>query len=265
VTASTAVLRVAGVDMSFGGSDGRRTVLAGVTIDVFSRDFVAIVGESGCGKTTLLRIMAGLLSPTAGEVLLDGVVVRSPQPRICLVFQHYASTLLPWKRALDNVVFGLRVSSADARRVRETAVALLARMGLADAVDRYPWELSGGMQQRIALARALVRKPRVLLLDEPFSAVDEANRTSLHQLLLTLGREESCSIVLVSHDLEEVRRLCRRVVVLGGQPARVQSEIADPARLDRDALRSRLVLARDAREGSDPPSRALVFPGDRAD
>jgi NitT/TauT family transport system ATP-binding protein len=260
VTASTPVLRVAAVDMSFSGSDGRRTVLAGITMDVSSRDFIAIVGESGCGKTTLLRIMAGLLSPTAGEVLLDGVAIRGPEPRICLVFQHYTSTLLPWKRVLDNVVFGLRAPSAGAPRVRETAVELLARMGLADAVDRYPWELSGGMQQRIALARALIRKPRVLLLDEPFSAVDEPNRASLHQLLLALRHEESCSIVLVSHNLEEVRRLCHRVVVLGGRPARVQSEIVDPVRLDHEALRSRLVLAQGPVAGLVPAPRALVRP-----
>jgi NitT/TauT family transport system ATP-binding protein len=180
------------------------------------------------------------------------------------VFQHYASTLLPWKRALDNVLFGLKVSPAEARRTRAAAVALLGRMGLADAGDRYPWELSGGMQQRIALARALIRKPRVLLLDEPFSAVDEANRAALHELLLALRREESCGIVLVSHNLEEVRQLCHRVIVLGGRPARVQSVIVDPARLDRDALRTHLLAGPRPGE-TDSPSGTPLAPADRAE
>jgi ABC-type nitrate/sulfonate/bicarbonate transport system ATPase subunit len=163
---------------------------------------------------------------------------------VCLVFQQYASTLLPWKRALDNVLFGLRLAGPEGSHLREAARALLARMGLAGAEQRYLWELSGGMQQRVVLARALIRRPRVLLLDEPFSAVDERTRGSLEDLLLTLHHEEACSIVLVSHGLEEVLHLSRRIVILAGQPARVDRVIERPSELTREALRAHLSVVR---------------------
>jgi len=244
VTAPAAILAVRGVAMVFDGAGGPKAALEDVTLDVGERDLVAIVGESGCGKTTLLRIMAGLQRPTAGEVRLAGVPVVRPEPQVCLVFQHYADTLLPWKRALDNVLFGLRVGGVEGRQLRETALALLDRMGLAGDAQRYPWELSGGMQQRVVVARALIRRPRVLLLDEPFSAVDERTRASLQELLLTLHREETCSIVLVTHNLEEVLHLSRRIVVLTGRPARVEQVIEGPAGLTREALRTRLSVVR---------------------
>jgi NitT/TauT family transport system ATP-binding protein len=238
VTLESPVLAVRGIGMVFNGSDGRNTVLEDLTLEIQEHDFTAIVGGSGCGKTTLLRIMAGLQKPTAGRVLLEGAPPAGPGPLVSLVFQHYASTLLPWKTALDNVTFGLRGNGTDPRALRARALALLDAMGLAGAAGRYPWELSGGMQQRVTLARALIRKPKVLLLDEPFSAVDEATRAGLQDLLLTLHREESCSIVLVSHNLEEVIHLSRRIVILGGSPSRVESLIETSEDLTREVLRS---------------------------
>ena len=241
---STPVLTVREVGMTFAGLAGTHTALADVSLDVGASDFVAIVGESGCGKTTLLRIMAGLQRPTTGEVRLAGVPVTRPDPQVFLVFQNYAATLMPWKRALDNVLFGLPARGAEARQLRETAAALLEQMGLAGAEARYPWELSGGMQQRITLARALIRRPRVLLLDEPLSAVDEGTRDGLRRLLLDLHREGRCSIVLVSHDLEEVAHLSQRIVVLAGRPARVERTIERTGGLSRDTLRSHLSVVR---------------------
>jgi NitT/TauT family transport system ATP-binding protein len=236
-------LALRGIGMEFHGSDGRNHVLEGIDLDVPAGEVLAIVGRSGCGKTTLLRIMAGLERPTRGDVHLDGRPLTGPEPRVGLVFQQYAATLLPWKRALDNVLFGLRVDRGDRAAWRERALALMARMGLDDCAGRYPWELSGGMQQRVALARALIRTPRVLLLDEPFASVDEGTRADLQALIRALHRSESCSIVLVTHNLDEVLHLSRRVVILGGRPARVE-RILDTARgLTREALRSHLTVA----------------------
>ena len=239
----SAGLSLRDIGMEFHGSDGPNHVLDGIDLDVPAHDVVAIVGRSGCGKTTLLRIMAGLERPTRGQVRLDGEIVAGPEPRVGLVFQQYAATLLPWKRALDNVLFGLRVARAERAAWRERALALMARMGLEDCAARYPWELSGGMQQRVVLARALIRAPRVLLLDEPFASVDESTRADLQELIQGLHRSEPCSIVLVTHNLEEVLHLSRRVVILGGRPARVE-RVLDTARgLTREALRSHLTVA----------------------
>ena len=221
-------------------------VLDAVSLQVFRHDFLSVIGSSGCGKTTLLRIMAGLQRPSSGTVRLSGELVTGPRREVCLVFQDYAATLLPWRTALENTVFGLRAKdAAERRRHREAALELLERMRLLGAADCYPWELSGGMQQRVALARALIRTPTALLLDEPFSAVDEQTRGSLQELLLRIHGEESCAIVLVSHHLEDVVTLSRRIVVLRGQPSRAH-ELSVAAPLTRRALRSQLVAEEDA-------------------
>jgi NitT/TauT family transport system ATP-binding protein len=234
------VLEVRGVGMTFDGTGSPNQVLDGIDLDIGARETVAFVGESGCGKTTLLRIMAGLQRPTAGDVFLEGRPLARPRPEVSLVFQHYMTTLLPWRRTLDNVVLGLPHRGPDGARARETALRLLEFMGLADAVERYPWELSGGMQQRVALARALIRKPKVLLLDEPFSALDEGARTSLESLLMALQQNDSCSLVLVTHDLHNVSRLAHRVVLFGERPTRIVSVLETEDGLTADALRERL-------------------------
>jgi NitT/TauT family transport system ATP-binding protein len=233
------VLRLVGVCAGFDGTP----VLDDVCLDVGEGDFVAVVGVSGCGKTTLLRVASGLKRPDRGQVLLEGRPVRPSEPALPLVFQHASETLLPWKSALDNVLFGLRPEALGGRlRARQEALALLDEMGLSDAANRLPFQLSGGMQQRVALARALVRRPRVLLLDEPFSAIDESTRSSLHDLLLELWRGHPCAVVLVSHQLDDVASLARRVVVLAGRPARLR-ELAAGQPLSRHHLRAELASA----------------------
>jgi NitT/TauT family transport system ATP-binding protein len=234
------ILEVRGVAMTFGDAGSANRVLAGIDLHIGARETVALVGESGCGKTTLLRIMAGLQRPTDGEVWLEGRPLLRPQPEVSLVFQHYMTTLLPWRRTLDNVVLGLPHRGPAGVRARETALALLEFMGLAEAVRRYPWELSGGMQQRVALARALIRKPKVLLLDEPFSALDEGARASLESLLMALQKNDACSLVLVTHDLHNVSRLAHRAVLFGERPTRIVSVLEAEDGLTADALRERL-------------------------
>ncbi len=218
---------------------GAHVVFEQLSLEVGPHDLLAVVGESGCGKTTLLRVMAGLHRPSGGRVLLNGAPHPRPDPAVALVFQDYGTTLLPWRTALENVLFGPAPGSGERERLRAAARELLDLMKLGDAALRYPWELSGGMQQRVAIARALLREPAALLLDEPWSALDEATRASLNELLLRIHRERPCAIVLVSHDLENVVRLARRVLVLRGRPARAEELLAGEP-LTRGALRDRL-------------------------
>ena len=234
---TTPVLALGRVGLTYDSTDGRRRVFEDVSLELREGDFLSLVGPSGCGKTSLLRAMCGLERPSGGEVRLDGERVTGPDSRVALVFQDYASTLLPWKTALENVRFGR------AAPTRVDARTLLESVGLQDAADLYPWELSGGMQQRVALARALVRRPRVLLLDEPFSAVDESRRAALGELLRELRTEHACSVVLVSHTLEDVLDLSMRVVVMTGSPARCE-EIPDVGAPEaRARIRQRLAAA----------------------
>jgi NitT/TauT family transport system ATP-binding protein len=234
-------LRLRDVSMTFGGAAAPNHVLSRIELDIAPKETVAIVGDSGAGKTTLLRIMAGLQRPTTGEVLLDGQRLTQPRPEVTLLFQHYESTLAPWRRTLDNVLLGFPRRGPEYRRVRASALHLLEFMGLASAAHRYPWELSGGMQQRVALARAMIRKPRVLLLDEPFSALDEGARASLASLLLDLQHNDSCSFVLVSHNLDDVTRLAHRVVLFGDRPTRITAVLEASPELTSDALRAHLL------------------------
>lgn len=200
-------------------------------LEVCAEELVAVVGASGCGKSTLLKIVAGLVPASAGEVRVHGTPVTGPAPDLGMVFQ--APTLLPWRTALDNVLLPIDLMGGRPQRYRDRARELLEQVGLADFVDRRPAELSGGMQQRVALCRALVHEPALLLMDEPFSALDEFTREALNDLLLELWRRRRKTILYVTHSVGEAVYLADRVVVLSPRPARVLADVAVSLRRPR--------------------------------
>ncbi|MDR7482442.1 MAG: ABC transporter ATP-binding protein [Armatimonadota bacterium] len=208
-------IEIRGVSKAF----GRVRVLDNVTLSVEAGEFVAIIGPSGCGKTTLLKIVAGLIGPDAGRVEIGGAPVTGPGPDRAMVFQDFA--LLPWANVLRNVTFGLEVRGV--RRPVRHAIAqrVIAKVGLAGFEHHYPHQLSGGMQQRVGLARALAVNPQILLMDEPFASVDEQTRRLLQDDLLALWADERKTVLLVTHSMDEAIYLADRVFVLSPRPGRL--------------------------------------------
>ncbi|MBR8835841.1 MAG: ABC transporter ATP-binding protein [Stigonema ocellatum SAG 48.90 = DSM 106950] len=206
---------------------GKRLVVQDISLSLHEHDLLCIVGSSGCGKTTLLRAVAGLIPLRCGHILLDGVAITSPNPQMAMIFQHFG--LFPWKTVRGNIEYGLSVQG---RRDRDgTVMRLLKVMGLSEYAQCYPYELSGGMQQRVGIARALAVQPEVLLLDEPFSAVDAITREMLQDQLVQLWEDpQHCktTAILVTHDLDEAILLGDRIVVLCGTPGRVCLEVDVP-------------------------------------
>ncbi|WP_245261443.1 ABC transporter ATP-binding protein [Hyphomicrobium sp. 802] len=226
-----------GVKKTFLASSGSRVeALAPTDIDIAKGSFVAIVGRSGCGKSTLLRLVAGLDHSTSGIVRIYGEVLSAPARNARYVFQNYRESLFPWLTVGENVRFGLRHSyrPLTGRRVGEEreldryVEELLAEVSLNGISSRYPSELSGGMQQRVAIARALASRPDILLLDEPFSAVDALSRATLQDLVLKVWRDHALTVVLVTHDIDEALYLADRVIVLGEHGAGIQKDIQVP-------------------------------------
>ena len=204
---------------------GGQTVFENFSFHAEPGEFVALLGPSGCGKSTLLNLLAGFHAPTRGAVRLDGVPVTPELPQLGYVFQ--SPHLFPWLTALENVRFGLRMANAaDAPAQRARALHFLGLVGLADAADKLPHELSGGMQQRVAIARALAMEPGLLLMDEPFSALDAITRTSLNEELLRIQAALGQTIVFITHDVDEAVFLADRVIVLGTAPRGVLAEVS---------------------------------------
>lgn len=203
-----------------------------VALDLKAGEILAVVGGSGCGKSTLLRLVSGLDRASEGRVLVDGVEIAAPHPAVGIVFQE--PRLLPWLTVADNVGFGLAEVARSERDAR--VAAALAKVGLADYGGRWPRELSGGQAQRVAIARALVPRPSVLLLDEPFSALDAFTRADLQEHLLDLWAETKPTLVLVTHDIEEAVVLADRVVVMRPRPGRIAAEFAVDLARPRDRL-----------------------------
>jgi NitT/TauT family transport system ATP-binding protein len=234
-------LRIRSLHKAFAAPGGTTTVaLNGVDLDVERGSFVSIVGPSGCGKSTLLQIIAGLVAPTSGAVFLDGRKVESPPPAAIYVFQQYSRSLFPWKTVERNVAFGLENREALSRaaiaaRTRE----LIGLVKLSGFERHYPWQLSGGMQQRVAIARALACRPAVLLMDEPFSAVDALTRVGLQELLRALWRELGLTVIFVTHDVDEGVYLSTRVVALSRAPASVAVDLAVELPHPRDQIATR--------------------------
>ncbi len=201
-------------------------VLGDVSFDVRQGEVVSLIGESGCGKTTLLRLIQGLSHPDGGTILVDGIPVTRPGRDRGFVFQQ--ASLLPWRNALQNVELGLEIQGVPAKERAERARTLLGLVGLEQAADQFPHQLSGGMQQRIGLARALAIDPAILLMDEPFSALDAQTREGLQAELLRIHAETRKTTLFVTHDLDEAIYLSNRVVVLAAKPGRVQQVIDIP-------------------------------------
>ncbi|MCL9817274.1 ABC transporter ATP-binding protein [Natronocalculus amylovorans] len=209
------------VGKTFGGDEPVRALDA-VDISIDDGEFVCIVGPSGCGKTTLFRIVAGLEPPTDGEIRLDGTAVTEPGPELGVVFQEYH--LFPWLTVEENVGFGLKQQGVDKKERQRRVTEMLSLVGLADAASSYPSALSGGMKQRVAIARSLAVDPSLLLMDEPFGAVDARTKEHLQQELLEIWTETKKTILFITHDVDEAVALADRVVVMAADPGRV-SEI----------------------------------------
>jgi NitT/TauT family transport system ATP-binding protein len=224
------MIRLDGVGQVFDGREGRVTALEKIDLHVRGGEFVTLIGRSGCGKSTLLRLIAGLLPPTSGTVRVAGEPVTGPRRDVAFMFQRPA--LLPWRSVLSNVMLpveidkGTRRASRDKAAYRDRAHQLLELVGLQGFERRLPHELSGGMQQRVSLCRSLIRDPQVMLMDEPFSALDALTRTELSEELQRIKMELSTTIVFVTHSIEEAVVLADRVVVLTPRPGRMR-EIVD--------------------------------------
>lgn len=198
--------------------------LQDVSFSVHAGEFVCLLGPSGCGKSTLLGALAGHLPLSRGRLQLDGAPIRGPHPDRGLVFQHH--TLFPWKKVIDNVAFGLKMQGVPRRERRQRALELLQLVGLQGFEYRYPVELSGGMQQRVEIARVLINHPRVLLMDEPFSALDAQTRLMMQQLLLELWERIGTTVVFITHDIDEALFLADRILVMSPRPGRIVEEIS---------------------------------------
>jgi NitT/TauT family transport system ATP-binding protein len=233
------VLTVSGLRKVY-DSHGRRVEAVGnLTFEVPPGQFACIVGPSGCGKTTLLRCIAGLLPPTAGEVTFNSTRVTGPPPGFAIVFQEYGRSLFPWLRVADNVELPLRAAGI-ARTTRRAQVReALDAVGLADARGAYPWQLSGGMQQRVAIARAIAYQPQVLLMDEPFAAVDAQTRADLEDLIRDVWQRFEVTVLFVTHDIDESVYLGQRVIMLSAAPTTVADDLEIDLPGTRDQLNTR--------------------------
>ncbi len=218
-TSTAAAIAVRGLAKTYLTRDGRLPALERISFDVAEGEFVAVVGPSGCGKSTLLKILAGLLPPSAGEASLRGAAITGPRRDIGVVFQ--SPVLFPWRTVLDNVLLPVDVQGLGRARSTPTAVELLALVGLAGFERRYPWELSGGMQQRVALTRALIHDPAMLLMDEPFGALDAMTREHMNLELQRIWLERQKTVLFITHSIPEAVFLADRVLVMSPRPGRI--------------------------------------------
>jgi ABC-type nitrate/sulfonate/bicarbonate transport system ATPase subunit len=218
-------LSIQGVSRVFTSPKGQATqALTPVDFEVRENDFVTILGPSGCGKSTLLRIVAGLDQPTTGQVLLDGVPVQGPGADRGMVFQSY--TLFPWLNVEQNIRFGLRERGMPEHEQKERSDDFIAKVGLRGFEQHFPKQLSGGMQQRTAIARALANDPKILLMDEPFGALDNQTRVLMQELLLGIWESAQKTVLFVTHDIDEAIFMANRVAVFSTRPGRIKTELA---------------------------------------
>ena len=216
-------VRIDHVEKIYDGRKGKMVALNGVDLDIYENEFICVVGPSGCGKSTLLNIIAGLLEPTSGAVYLDGKKVEGTGTERGVVFQQYA--LFPWLTVMKNVMFGLKLKGMPDDQAKEIAMKYIKMVGLEKFVDAYPKELSGGMKQRVAIARAYAVQPEVLLMDEPFGALDAQTRTQLQAELTKTWQEEKKTCFFITHDVEEAIILATKVIVMSARPGRIKTII----------------------------------------
>lgn len=234
-----AMLSVRGLKKVYQTDGGPIEAVRNLTFDLRAGELACLVGPSGSGKTTLLKCISGLMAPTEGQVLLDGVQVSGPPKKMAVVFQEYGRSLFPWMRVRENVELPLknqRVPKAERDRLVDEA---LEAVGLSHVPMSYPWQLSGGMQQRVAIARAVAYQPEVLLMDEPFAAVDAQTRADLEDLIRTVWKKLGVTILFVTHDIDESVYLGERVIILSSSPTVIQEDLVIDLPAERDQLNTR--------------------------
>ena len=223
--AAPALIRIAELGKRFASRSGEIvTALSNVNLDISEREFISVVGPSGCGKTTLLRILAGLESASSGTVYSGEELISGPREDAGVVFQQ--AVLLPWNTVLDNILLPAQLKGDRSKATLERAQQLLAFMGLKDFAKKYPFELSGGMQQRVSICRALMRRPKILLMDEPFGALDAMTRESMNMELMRVWSEERKTIIFITHSIPEAVLLGDRVVVMSPRPGRISEVVS---------------------------------------
>ncbi|WP_427006482.1 ABC transporter ATP-binding protein [Pseudarthrobacter sp. H2] len=238
-TLPEAMLSVRGLKKVYQTDGGDIEAVRNLTFDLRAGELACLVGPSGSGKTTLLKCISGLMAPTEGEVLLDGKRVVGPPKKMAVVFQEYGRSLFPWMRVRDNVELPLKNRGVP-KAERDTLVdEALEAVGLSHVPRSYPWQLSGGMQQRVAIARAIAYQPEVLLMDEPFAAVDAQTRADLEDLIRTVWKKLGITVLFVTHDIDESVYLGERVIILSSSPTVVQEDITIDLPVDRDQLETR--------------------------
>ncbi|WP_430298091.1 ABC transporter ATP-binding protein [Sinomonas sp. B1-1] len=234
-----ALLSVRGVKKVYHTDAGPVEAVRDLTFDLGHNELACIVGPSGSGKTTLLKCIAGLLSTTEGEVVLDGKKVTGPPKKMAVVFQEYGRSLFPWLRVKDNVELPLKNAGVPKAEREKLVSQALEAVGLAHVPRSYPWQLSGGMQQRVAIARAVAYQPEVLLMDEPFAAVDAQTRADLEDLIRRIWKDLGVTVLFVTHDIDESVYLGQRVIILSSSPTVVQEDLVIDLPAERDQLETR--------------------------
>lgn len=237
------LLSVTNISKVFDSANQSTLAIKQISFEVREKEFVSVIGPSGCGKTTLLMIISGLMPPSSGEITLKGVRVDSPPPGLILLFQDYSRSLMPWRKVLANVCYGLELKRQRLHRkdkeLKKQAEKYLEAVGLLRFRNHYPWQLSGGMQQRVAIARALACEPSLLLMDEPFGSLDAQTRGELEDQLLQIWERFQQTIIFVTHDIEEGIYLSDRVIVLTASPAEIFKDFSVDLPRPRNQIETR--------------------------